>query len=72
MCEDYAAIECPVYAVGGWSDGYTNASRGCSSGLACPRKGLIGPWAHTYPDEGAPGPGDRLPAGVRCASGTTG
>ena len=25
VCEDYAAIECPVYAVGGWADGYSNA-----------------------------------------------
>ena len=27
------------------------------------RKGLIGPWAHTYPHDGVPGPGDRVPAG---------
>ena len=26
VCEDYSAIECAVYAVGGWEDGYTNAS----------------------------------------------
>jgi predicted acyl esterase len=25
VCEDYAAIECPVYAVGGWADAYRNA-----------------------------------------------
>ena len=25
VCEDYAAIDCAVYAVGGWADGYTNA-----------------------------------------------
>ncbi|TMJ94192.1 MAG: CocE/NonD family hydrolase, partial [Actinobacteria bacterium] len=25
VCEDYAMIECPVYAVGGWADAYTNA-----------------------------------------------
>ena len=25
VCEDYSAIQCPVYAVGGWTDGYTNA-----------------------------------------------
>ena len=25
VCEDYAAIQCPVYAVGGWTDGYKNA-----------------------------------------------
>ncbi len=25
VCEDYADIKCPVFAVGGWADGYTNA-----------------------------------------------
>ena len=25
VCENYAAIRCPVYAIGGWADGYTNA-----------------------------------------------
>ena len=25
VCENYDAIEVPVYAVGGWADGYTNA-----------------------------------------------
>ena len=25
ICEDYGTVECPVFVVGGWSDGYTNA-----------------------------------------------
>jgi putative CocE/NonD family hydrolase len=41
VCEDYAAIECPVYAVGGWADAYTNAVLRLLAGLSCPRKGLI-------------------------------
>jgi uncharacterized protein len=32
VCEDYAAIQCPVYAVGGWTDGYKNAIPRRSSG----------------------------------------
>ncbi len=56
VCEDYAAITCPVYAVGGWADAYTNAIPRLLAGLTCPRKGLIGPWAHNYPEEGIPGP----------------
>jgi putative CocE/NonD family hydrolase len=56
VCEDYAAIEVPVYAVGGWVDGYTNAVLRLLAGLSCPRKGLIGPWAHAFPDDAAPGP----------------
>jgi putative CocE/NonD family hydrolase len=49
VCEDYRAIECPVYAVGGWADGYTNSVLRLLGNLSAPRKGLIGPWAHGYP-----------------------
>ena len=56
ICEDYTAIEVPVYAVGGWVDGYTNAVMRLLAGLSAPRKGLIGPWAHAFPDDAAPGP----------------
>lgn len=56
VCEDFASITCPVYAIGGWADGYTNAVPRLLEGLSCPRKGLIGPWGHQYPDEGKPGP----------------
>jgi putative CocE/NonD family hydrolase len=56
VCEDYGAIEAAVYAVGGWSDGYTNAVLRLLEGLSCPRKGLIGPWEHVWPEEGYPGP----------------
>jgi putative CocE/NonD family hydrolase len=54
--ENYSAITCPVYAVGGWVDPYTNAVPRLLAGLSCPRKGLIGPWAHTYPHTALPKP----------------
>jgi uncharacterized protein len=56
VCEDYAAIQCPVYAVGGFADGYTNAVPRLLGGLSVPRKGLVGPWAHAFPDDAVPGP----------------
>ncbi len=56
VCEDYSAITCPVYAVGGWTDGYTNTIPRLLSHLTVPRKGLIGPWAHAYPHVALPGP----------------
>jgi predicted acyl esterase len=56
VCEDYGAIECPVYAVGGWTDGYKNAVPRLLERLKVPRKGLIGPWAHAYPHFALPGP----------------
>jgi hypothetical protein len=56
VCEDYQAIQCPVYAVGGWTDAYKNAIPRLLERLTVPRKGLIGPWAHTYPHFALPGP----------------
>lgn len=56
VCEDYAAIRCPVMAVGGWADGYTNAIFRLLEHLDVPRQGLIGPWGHKYPHLGKPGP----------------
>ena len=56
VCEDYEAIQCPVYAVGGWTDGYKNAIPRLLERLTAPRKGLIGPWAHAYPHFALPGP----------------
>ncbi len=56
VCEDYGAIKCAVYAIGGWADGYSNAIPRLLANLKCPRKGLIGPWAHLFPHDGVPGP----------------
>ncbi len=56
VCENYGAITCPVYAIGGWADAYSNAIPRLLAGLKGPRKGLIGPWAHLYPHDGVPGP----------------
>ncbi|WP_280436050.1 CocE/NonD family hydrolase [Nocardia carnea] len=54
--EDYRAVQCPVLAVGGWADGYTNAIFRLLEHLEVPRRGLIGPWGHKYPHLGVPGP----------------
>ena len=56
VCEDWSAIRCPVYAVTGWADGYTNTALKLMAGLEVPRRCLIGPWAHAYPHLGVPGP----------------
>lgn len=56
VCEDWEAIQCPVLAVGGWMDSYTNAVFRLVEKLKVPRQGLIGPWAHIYPQDGVPGP----------------
>ncbi|PZQ80081.1 MAG: peptidase S15 [Ancylobacter novellus] len=56
ICEDYDAIRCPVYAVTGWTDGYSDPVLRLMQNLKGPRKGLIGPWTHMYPNWGVPGP----------------
>lgn len=56
VCENFADIECAVYAVGGWADGYSNAIPRLLAGLKAPRKGLIGAWGHRWGHAGVPGP----------------
>jgi putative CocE/NonD family hydrolase len=56
VCEDFAAIQCPVFALGGWSDGYSNAVPRLMAGLKVPRKAWIGQWSHNYPHLANPGP----------------
>ena len=56
VCEDFAAIACPIFAVGGWADPYTNPVPRLLEGLKVPRKALIGPWGHQYPHQANPGP----------------
>lgn len=56
ICEDYASVRCPVLAVSGWADGYSNAVFRLLSELDVPCEVLIGPWSHKYPHLGQPGP----------------
>ena len=56
ICEDYAAVACPVLAVGGWADAYVDAIFRMLAHLSVPRRGLIGPWGHQWPQSGRPGP----------------
>ncbi|MBN33348.1 MAG: peptidase S15 [Rhodospirillaceae bacterium] len=55
VCEDYSDIEAAVYAVGGWTDGYTNALIRLMEHLPGPKRALVGPWTHVYPHFGTPG-----------------
>ena len=56
VCENYGDIDCAVFAVGGWVDGYSDPILRLMRKLNVPRKGLIGPWTHMYPTWGQPGP----------------
>ena len=50
VCEDFSAIQVPVYAISGWADGSEAVPR-LLANLQGPRLGLIGPWAHSYPHD---------------------
>ena len=62
VCEDYAQINIPVFAVSGWVDGYYPAVFRLMEHLDAPCKGLIGPWSHAFPNLGRPGPTIGFPA----------
>jgi len=56
ICEDYSKIKAGVYLVGGWNDSYKSTILRMFQNLKCPRKALIGPWAHKYPHIAKPEP----------------
>lgn len=56
VSEDYGRIKIPVYAISGWADGYRNTVLRLLQNLSSPCKGLIGPWAHKYPNIAYPDP----------------
>ncbi len=57
VCEGFAAIQVPVYAVSGWADNYSEAVPRLLAGLGPDKcRGLIGPWAHSFPMDVTVGP----------------
>lgn len=49
-------VTCPVFVVGGWADWYPTPMLGIFSQLKGPRRALIGPWSHQWPQSALPGP----------------
>lgn len=50
------AITCPTYIVDGWADSYAQSAERLLRDLRVPRKAIIGPWGHSYPQFSRPGP----------------
>jgi uncharacterized protein len=46
----------PTFIIGGWRDGYPNPPLRLFEGIRAPKKLLVGPWDHAYPDAAIPGP----------------
>jgi uncharacterized protein len=60
------AIRCPVFMISGWWDTYSSSALRLAQTLSVPWKLLLGPWDHSRPDDGIPGPQiDWLPQLVR-------
>jgi predicted acyl esterase len=54
---DYSSIQIPTYVIGGWYDGYRDSVPRMLEQLEAPVKGMVGPWAHTFPNWPYPKPG---------------
>ena len=63
---NFQHIECPVYIIGAWLDYYRNCALRMFENLTVPKKLLMGPWGHVFPDWGYPGPSiNFMPQAVR-------
>jgi putative CocE/NonD family hydrolase len=54
---DYSRIKIPVYIVDGQIDSYRDFLPRLLGNLRVPRKGIMGPWGHKYPQLADSGPG---------------
>jgi putative CocE/NonD family hydrolase len=54
--DHYDRVRCAVMVVCGWADWYHTPLLRTFAHLKGPKRALIGPWSHQYPDEGVPGP----------------
>ena len=56
ICEDWSAIEVPVFIIAGWADGYRNAPATVAANSTALVKAMTGPWVHKYPHFALPRP----------------
>lgn len=54
---DYSSIRVPTFVIGGWYDGYRDSVPRMLENLEAPVKGMVGPWAHAWPNRPYPEPG---------------
>ena len=54
--EDWGSIEAAVLALGGLNDWYRDSVPATVANVQAPARGILGPWGHAWPHDGAPGP----------------
>jgi predicted acyl esterase len=60
LAPDYDRVQCAVLLIEGWADWYATEELRAFQRLDTPRKVLIGPWGHYYPEEKEAFPGPRI------------
>jgi hypothetical protein len=53
---DYGRIKCAVFVIAGWAGWYPTAELRAFAHLKVPKRALIGPWGHSWPEDAFPGP----------------
>ena len=52
----YERVEAATLLAGAWHDAYRTPTLRMFSHLSCPKRCIMGPWTHSFPDFGRPGP----------------
>jgi predicted acyl esterase len=60
LAPDYDRVQCAVLLIEGWADWYATEELRAFQRLNVPKKVLIGPWGHYYPEEKEALPGPRI------------
>jgi len=60
LAPDYHRVLCAVLLIEGWADWYATEELRAFRHLDAPKKVLIGPWGHYYPEEKEAFPGPRI------------
>jgi predicted acyl esterase len=60
LAPGFDRVQCAVLLIEGWADWYATAELRALQRLSAPRKVLIGPWGHYYPEEKQAFPGPRI------------
>lgn len=53
---DYERVKAAVFLIGGWADWYFTPALRAFEKLEVPKRVLIGPWDHSWPEDALPGP----------------
>lgn len=53
---DYDRVHCAVFVIGGWADWYPTPLLRAFARLNVPKRAMVGPWSHMWPEVAIPGP----------------